>query len=435
MAASTPHWLGHQLARLLKTPSAATRLDREELAARDVLAMVEAFGLGMIEVGQAVNDVEEALLAIGKAYGITDLRAVVLPTFIVLQSEMAGGVAQIESSRPGGGRLDQAGALEMLEARALRTELEPADAIAQLTRIRTAKPRFGPWASLLGHVVLTVGFGMVINPTLQAIPVYAGLGLGVGALILLSRRYTGLTSATSVVAAFLVTLVTSLLLTHVVGDQPLRIIAPPLVAFLPGLTLTVAAIELTSNQVIAGASRLVYGVGQLLLLTFGVFAGTAISGGLHAGAQEPTLGWWAGLVGVGLVALGFVLFMSAPRGAFLWIAVSLAVCYGAQALGAVTLGPALSGFLGAVVVAPFALIATRFRTSPPASVMSLASYWLLVPGAFGFIGLAGVSQAGSGSIQTLLTAGISVLSIALGAIVGIGLSRDAGRLRRLARRR
>ena len=90
--------------------------------------------------------------------------------------------------------------------------------------------------------------------------------------------------------------------------------------------------------------------------------------------------------------MGFTPFMSAPKGALVWIFLSLAVTYAAQALGAVVLGAGLSGFIGAVVVAPFTRLASHFRTSLPASVMSLAP----------------------------------------GAIVGISLSRDAGRFARLA---
>lgn len=422
------------MGRLLKQSAATAAISPEETDARSILDMLEGLGLVMIETGQATNDVEETLRAVALAYRLDDVRAVVLPTYVMLQSVTAGGEVRIESARAGGGRLDQTGAVEMLISRALRAEATPAGALAEVARIRTASPRFGPLFALLGHVILTVGYGMVINPTLQAIWVYAVLGAGVGALVLLARRFRGLASTVPVIAAFGVTLVATLLLVHVVGDQPLRIIAPPLVSFLPGLTLTIAAIELTNNQVIAGASRLVYGVAQLLLLTFGVFAATTLVGAIPSESQPPYLGAWAGFVGVALVAVGFTLFMSAPKGALAWIFLSLVVTYAAQTLGALALGAGLSGFVGAVVVAPFTRFASRFRTSPPASVMSLACFWLLVPGALGFIGLSGVAQGGAGGLQTLATAGISVLSIALGAIVGISLSRDAGRLARLARR-
>ena len=427
-------WFERQVGRLLKQSALGDTISPEETDARSILSMLEGLGLAMIETGQATNDVEETLRLVAKVYQLGDVRTVVLPTYVMLQSTTAGGEVRIESARQGGGRLDQTGAVETLIGRALRREITPTAAVAEVTRIRTAKPRFGPALSLLGHVILTVGFGMVINPTLQAIWVYAVLGAGVGVLVLLARRFTGLSSTVPVIAAFGVTLATTLLLVHVVGDEPLRIIAPPLVSFLPGLTLTIAAIELTNNQVIAGASRLVFGAAQLLLLTFGVFAATTLVGHLPTAAPQPLLGQWAGLVGVALVAVGFTLFMSAPRGAMVWIFLSLALTYGAQALGAISLGAGLSGFVGAVVVAPFTRFASHFRTSPPASVMSLACFWLLVPGALGFIGLSGVAQGGAAGLHTLATAGISVLSIALGAIVGISLSRDAGRLARLARR-
>lgn len=427
-------WFERQVGRLLKQSAEGAVVSPEQTDARSILSMLEGLGLAMIETGQATNDVEETLRLVAKVYLLEDVRTVVLPTYVMLQSATAGGEVRVESARPGGGRLDQTGAVETLIGLALRREISPAKAVTEVARIRSAKPRFGPLVSLLGHVILTVGFGMVIYPTLQAIWVYAVLGAGVGALVLLARRFTGLSSTVPVIAAFGVTLATTLLLVNVAGDEPLRIIAPPLVSFLPGLTLTIAAIELTNNQVIAGASRLVFGVAQLLLLTFGVFAATTLVGQLPTAAPQPLLGPWAGLVGVALVAVGFTLFMSAPRGALVWIFLSLALTYGAQALGAFSLGAGLSGFVGAVVVAPFTRFASHFRTSPPASVMSLACFWLLVPGALGFIGLSGVAQGGAAGLHTLATAGISVLSIALGAIVGISLSRDAGRLARLARR-
>ncbi len=424
-------WIGRRLAGILKSTGADTRV--EQVADHETLDMLSAYALAMLETGQATNDVEDTLREIAREYEMDGFSVVVLPTFVILQAQ--GQTAQFESARPAGSRLDQAGAVEMLTARALRRELAPGDAIHLLHTAMAARTRFRWPLALLGHVILTIGFGMVINPAAQAIPAYALLGLGVGALVLLSRRFTGLSAAVPVIAAFAVTIVTTLWLSSLVGDSALRIIAPPLVSFLPGGTLTIAAIELTSNQVISGASRLVYGVAQLLLLTFGVFAASTIVGGLHSGHAQTTLGWWAGLAGVALVAVGYTLFMSAPRGALLWIVVALAVSYGAQALGAVLLGAALSGFFGAVVVAPFARFASRFRGSPPATVMSLPCFWLLVPGALGFIGLSGVASSSPAAIQTLTTAGLSVLAIALGAIVGIGLSRDAGRLGRLSRRR
>ena len=72
-----------------------------------------------------------------------------------------------------------------------------------------------------------------------------------------------------------------------VHDDPIRLVAPALVTFLPGATLTIATIELASDQIVSGASRLVWGVSQLLLLAFGVFIGLSLVGTVDAcGAQQ-----------------------------------------------------------------------------------------------------------------------------------------------------
>jgi hypothetical protein len=49
----------------------------------------------------------------------------------------------------------------------------------------------------------------------------------------------------------------------------LRAMIAPLVTFLPGAALTMAVLELSAGEMITGASRLVSGILQLLLLGFG----------------------------------------------------------------------------------------------------------------------------------------------------------------------
>ena len=121
--------------------------------------------------------------------------------------------------------------------------------------------------------MLTLGFGMALEPTVAAIPAYAILGAVVGVLIVVGRPGTIIGDSMPIVAAFTVTVLTGTLLDWSVRDDPVRVITPPLVSFLPGLLLTIAAIELTHGQVIAGASRLVYGLSRLVTLAFGLVAG------------------------------------------------------------------------------------------------------------------------------------------------------------------
>jgi uncharacterized membrane protein YjjB (DUF3815 family) len=182
--------------------------------------------------------------------------------------------------------------------------------------------------------------------------------------------------------------------------------------------------------VIAGASRVVYGIAQLLLLAFGVVAGAAVTGGFQTTVERGAeLGWWAPLLGLLLLAVGDTLFLSAPRGSFAWLLLSLVVTYGALTLGTLVLGAELSPFAGALVVIPFARLIAPFRTAPPPAVTTLASFWLLVPGALGFLGVSQEVTGGTGGVNQVLTTGISVFAIAVGILVSSALTNAVATIR------
>ena len=91
------------------------------------------------------------------------------------------------------------------------------------------------------------------------------------------------------------------------------------------------------------------------------------------------------------------------------------------------MSPTHSGFVGAIVGVPFAMLAARIKTSPPAIVMMLAGFWSLVPGALSFeaVGQAAAGDEAAGvagpSSTSLGATGSAILSIALGTLVGWSL--------------
>jgi uncharacterized membrane protein YjjB (DUF3815 family) len=197
------------------------------------------------------------------------------------------------------------------------------------------------------------------------------------------------------------------------------------VSFLPGMTLTIAAVELTNRQIIAGASRLVYGAAQLMLLVFGVVMGIAVAGELvDPSIDADQLGWWAPWVAIPIVAVGFVLFQSAPKGSLVWVALMLLISTVAQRFGSALLTPALSGFVGALVIVPVSRALARVNASPPANVLALPAFLLLVPGSLGFLSLTAVADGSTQSGEALVRVGLSMFAIALGMVLGSGVTRD-----------
>ena len=109
-------------------------------------------------------------------------------------------------------------------------------------------------------------------------------------LIVVGRPGTIIGDSMPIVAAFTVTVLTGTLLDWSVHDDAVRVITPPLISFLPGLVLTIAAIELTHGQVIAGASRLVYGLSRPVTLAFGLVAGIAVVGPISPHTSSSSSG-------------------------------------------------------------------------------------------------------------------------------------------------
>lgn len=421
-----PRWLSsvrHAAGKVFKPVPDVVTVDAPDQ--HEVLDMIASIGVALLDSNSATSEVISTLVDIAGAYKLGDIQIVVFPTAVIVQHTGGDYRAEIKATDGSAVRLDQIGALDELTKQARLGTIAPSDLMESLRNVLQSKPRFGPWLMVLGHTILTLGFGFMLNPTLNALPIYIGLGLAVGALILLGQKIPTLAVAMPVFAAFTATALTALFFADWAGESPLRVITPALISFLPGMLLTVAAIELTTGQVISGATRLVYGTAQLVLLAFGVAAGFAIVGTIPAHeATANNLGVWTPLVGITLLAIGYTLFFSAPKGASVWLLLSLLVTYSAQSIGTLIIGAELSSFVGALVVIPFARLASRFKTAPPAAVLTLASYWILVPGALGFLSLDAAKTSAAQSLQGLISTGLSMFAIALGILVSNAITEN-----------
>jgi uncharacterized membrane protein YjjB (DUF3815 family) len=269
--------------------------------------------------------------------------------------------------------------------------------------------------------VTTIGFGMTINPTWAALPGYLFLGLVVGAVVMLGRPFPALNPVLPTLCAMIATILATLFVADAANDGLVRVISPALVAILPGMALTIGAMELANSAIIAGASRLVYGVTQLGLLVFGVALGTHIAGQVAPQAPSPQMGPWSIYAAVVLVSVGLYVYLSAPRGSLVWLMAAIGVALVGQKVGGLFLSDSHSGAVGAFLVAPFALLASRIKSSPPAIVMMLASFWALVPGALSFVTLSQAATGGHADLTTLGSTVAALFSIALGTLAGFSV--------------
>ncbi|WP_179471287.1 threonine/serine exporter family protein [Mycolicibacterium vinylchloridicum] len=382
----------------------------------EVAAMLREIGIALLEVEQPTQLVSARLTEIAAQYTTQPVRIVVLPTVLMIQVGTVG--YEVDTSTTYSLQLDMAGRIDDIASLASVGGITPADAIGAITRARNLRPRFGPVATTLGYAVTTIGFGMVINPTWASLPGYLFLGLVVGAIAQLGRPFPSLNPVLPTAAAMVTTMLATWFVADTANDGLLRVIAPALVAMLPGMALTIGAMELASNQLIGGSSRLVYGVAQLALLVFGVALGVHVAGQVKPQTPSAQMGSWSLYVAIVVVAIGLYVYLSAPRGSLVWLAAAIGVALIGQAVAGKFVAAAYSGFIGAFLTVPFAMLAARIKTSPPAIVMMLAAFWALVPGALSFESASVAATGTDVGPHSLGATGAAVLSIALGTVIG-----------------
>jgi uncharacterized membrane protein YjjP (DUF1212 family) len=409
-----------------ETPDAVEGRDHDNA---EVAAMLRELGIALIECEQPAQLVRARLVAIANQYTHETVRVVVLPTALVVQ---VGTIAyEVETVVNPTTQLNLAGRIDAIAELAEVGAITPADAAREAAVARTMKPRFGPVTTVIGYVITTLGFGMVINPTWASLWGYVFIGAVVGAIVILGRPFPTLNAVLPTLAAMVVTMLATWFVADAANDGLLRVISPPLVAILPGLALTIAAMELASAQIISGASRLIYGVTQLMLLVFGVGLGIHVAGSVAPQPPSPQMGGWSLYVAVVVIAIGLYIYLSAPTGSLWWLMLAVGVALVGQKVGGLFLSPTHSGALGAFLVVPFAMLGARIKTSPPAIVMMLAAFWALVPGSLSFQSLGEAVQGSGNDIATLGSSVAAIFSIALGTLVGWSvLETIKARLRR-----
>jgi uncharacterized membrane protein YjjP (DUF1212 family) len=391
-----------------------------------LLEFLYRLGQAYLGCGEQTAQVELILRRIAAAHGARHTRVVTFPTAVFITLDDGTGERVTLSEGPLAPlRLDQMADVYALGLAAQNGAVRPAEGIERLSEILQHAPRFGPLGGIFGHMVLTVGLAMVLASAVEGLLAAALLGTIVGAVKAVNRDRPLLALPLPVIAAGLVSALVFKAADWGMPVDPLQLLIPPLVTFLPGGVLTMAMVELVYGDMVSGASRLITGFVQLALLAFGLAAGAAFVGYHVDSLLEPTtqltsLPWvaWAGVV---LFGLGVYLHFSAPRRSLPWILAVLLVVFAAQRASTELVSSEVSGFFGMLVAMPLGyLVQLRFH-GPPAMVTFLPSFWIVVPGSLGLVSVTRILSDRAAGIDGLVTVLTVLVSIALGTLVGAAL--------------
>ena len=216
------------------------------------------------------------------------------------------------------------------------------------------------------------------------------IGLIIGSITVLAGSRPRLAAASDAICAMVATAVAIVVSAFVVPLAIKSVVLASLIVLMPGMSLTTAVREISSQHLVAGVARMGGAISTLLKLAFGTVAATQLCAavGIHARdyALSPLPGWTetpALLIG----AFGFAILFRAARRDWLIVMGAVIVGYlatrwGGQISGTLPgapFGVFLGGFLLSALANFYARLAKR-----PGAVIREPGIILLVPGSVGF---------------------------------------------------
>ncbi|MEZ6015391.1 MAG: threonine/serine exporter family protein [Planctomycetota bacterium] len=280
--------------------------------------------------------------------------------------------------------------LEDVEAR----RVDVPSALAALRALSTAPERYGVGWSVLAFGLASATAARFFGGGLVEVLASLALGVVIGVLGRYSQREPGVASIFEPISGFLAAFA-GLALRRAGVEVDDRIVAlAGIIVLVPGLTLTVALIELATRHLASGTARLAGASAVFLTIGLGAALGrfvgervlgiTAATG--EAAPGEP-FGWltdWTQWLALAVAPLAFVVLFRARRQEVgVIFATGVIGFLAARIASSASNDPAVGSFLGALVVGLLANLYAR-RVDRPATVPMLPGILMLVPGSLGY---------------------------------------------------
>ncbi len=216
------------------------------------------------------------------------------------------------------------------------------------------------------------------------------IGLVIGTITVLAGRRPRLAIASEAISAMAATTIAIVVSAFIVPLAIKAVVLAGLIVLVPGMSLTTAVRELSSQHLVSGVARMGGAVTTLLKLTFGTVAATQLCAAAGIQARDyvlPPLPTWLDTPFLLLGAFGFAILFRAARRDWLVVMAAVVVGYlatrwGGQISGKVP-GAAFGVFLGGFLLSAMANIYARYARRPGA-VIREPGIILLVPGSVGF---------------------------------------------------
>jgi len=263
------------------------------------------------------------------------------------------------------------------------------EAIERLDEIKNKPNPYGRLPTLFAFGGSSGAFAMLMHTSWNDVIWSALLGIVVYLFVFwseFSKRVTDMLEPVSALTVALLVSAITLIDPHI---NTSLVILSSIIAFIPGLALTLGLSEIASRNLMSGTARIMDALMSLFKLYFGGVLGLAIGKILwgEVNMAEPTLiPLWTTWIAVTVLSISLVILFKARIKDAPWGVLSGYIAYGASVWGALYLGGALGAFVGAFILGLYSNLFSRLMNLP-SSVVKLLGLVVLVPGSKVYIGL------------------------------------------------
>ncbi len=349
------------------------------------------------------------------------------PTSIVMSfSEIAADddvaeVTQVVRLPPGEVNLKALCRTEEIASRVISGEVGLAEGRRLLREVGAMRQSWrSKLATVASYGIAAAMVAVILRGGWNEVAASSLIGLLIGVVTLASSRWHALVPASEAISAFLATMIATGV---AVSGMPLAVrsvVIASIIVLMPGMTLTTAARELSTQHLISGTARTMGAVSTLLKLTFGAMVAIHACDllGWHAPqtAPQPLSAWieWCAVV---IGSLSFAALFRSPLRYVPVVVFAVVLGYACtQLFGPIS--PAFGTFAGSVAVGAASNLFARI-TDRPGALIREPGIILLVPGSVGFRTLSLVFEnEGQLGLHTAITLVTLLVSIVAGLLFG-----------------
>ncbi len=296
-----------------------------------------------------------------------------------------------------------------------------ARATETLDEIDAMPPPYPNWLVALSYAMCGAGFAGFLQGSWADIFLSAVFGVFIFSMVTFLAHFPErLTRGVPFMCALVAGMLTAVAGFFVPGINVYLVTLSAIIYLIPGFSISVGVIELTTKHYLSGLTNLFNGLICLALLFAGAWLGVTLTGVIlpvHSAAAGSIGPGWIWVFAM-ILAAGLCIAFQTPPCDLFWALVCCAIACVGIVLGIHIQGNDLGNFLGTAMAMVFANVWSD-RTNRPTSNVILPAFVFMVSGSIGFRGLVAIS-AGSTALGLSEFAHMFVVAITLAVALVVG---------------